>query len=128
MTIITNDGLKWYRDISVGDDENIDAVALGTGITETSISDTSLQNEVYRGTKSDINVTIRKGDNYNEFDVYIDVTGGSQISAGTEITEIGVFAESGTSDEVMIARDVFNSVELVSGIKERFSTTIRINR
>ena len=125
--IVTDIGLDWYVDTGISKDENIDTVALGTGTSSESVNDTSLDNEEYRSDVSNDNVDISQINN-NTYEAYIEVVGGREISAGTEITEFGLFAEGNTANEVLVARGNFSAVELSPGIGERFRAEVSITR
>jgi hypothetical protein len=128
MTTVTDEGLEWYRDISILANEEIDTIAVGTGDTSPTESDTSLENEVYRTKITNANASIEKGDFFNQFTCTIKVTGGGNVSASDEISELGIIAEGDTANEKLIARDVFPYVEVSSGAKEKFTIDIDIER
>jgi sulfate adenylyltransferase subunit 1 (EFTu-like GTPase family) len=124
MTTVTNEGLEWYRDLSLDGGETINEVKIGSGTNTESTTATSLGAVEYSATNSSTDVEIQEGANTNEYVCNITVTGGLEVDAGTDITEFGVFS----SDGKLIAIDNFTSVTVSSGVTEAFSMTFTIDR
>lgn len=107
---VTNEGLNTIRQLLVS---NIDEVAVGTGDTSPSTSDTALDNEVYRDASS------------NE----VDATGrmlsgirlGSGDANGTEISELMLFTGGGADS---FGRLVFSDTTKSSDIELVFETKV----
>lgn len=72
-----------------------DTVAVGTGTNSPSGNDTTLDNQVYQGDKSGTNVTIERGPGTGEIRTTIEITGGTEVPSGSDITEIGFFTDVG---------------------------------
>ncbi len=97
-------------------------IAVGTGTTSPSNSDTSLENEVYRSSVDNSNVTISDSSNNGEIDCSITISGGTEVSAGTTVTEFGVF----TTDGRLVVREVRSGVTLESGDRKTFEMTLTV--
>jgi len=117
VVISTNDGLEHVADLI---QDSVDTIAIGTGSTTEAQTDSSLENEEYRASVGASNVSIvdlsGSGVLYQ-----LNIKGGTQVAGGTQIQEIGLFADAdgdGTA-EILVVRDTFGIKEITSG---RFST------
>ena len=117
MVISTYDGLEHVADLI---QDSVDTIAIGTGGTTEAQTDSSLENEEYRASVGASNVSIvdlsGSGVLYQ-----LNIKGGTQVAGGTQIQEIGLFADAdgdGTT-EILVVRDTFGIKEITSG---RFST------
>jgi hypothetical protein len=124
MTTITNEGREWYRDLSLNGGNTVDVIKVGSGTNTETTTATSLGNLKKSASTSDSIVNIEEGKNANEFVCNITITGGTEVPAGTDISELGVFS----SDGKLIAIDNFSSVTVNSGVTEAFSMTFTIER
>lgn len=113
MTTVTTVGLEHAADLL---QSSIKTIALGTDGTAEKPSNTALKNEVYRQSAGATNIAIID-EKDAEIAYRISIKGGLQISGGTKIKEIGLFADSkgGQNAETLVIRDTFNTVELTSG-------------
>jgi len=121
-SIIANSGDVLVAEHLLGQtSELLDVVALGTGTATPTETDTSLANEVYRATKSDSNVSIDlSGSEPGEIVARITVSGGTEVSAGTTITEIGLLGDQDT----LLYRETFSGVTIDSGDRKTFEFAI----
>lgn len=112
MGLVPDVGRNVMADILIGDSTTtIDKMGVGTGSTSPSASDTSLDNQVYRASSSDSSVTIARTQNTGEFEATITVNGGTEVAAGTDITEFGVF----TANDVLVYRDTISALTVQAG-------------
>lgn len=129
MTTITDTGLEWISDVILGSvTEEIDAIAVGSGTGAEGNGATSLTTEEYRAQKSNEDVVFTETDATGAFEAIITITGGQEVPAGTQITEIGVFGGDGAADPDLIVIDEFASVTIEQGHTEEFTVPIDITR
>lgn len=132
MTEVTDVGLEWTKEKSLGrQSDRVDTVAIGTDGTTESASDTSLGNEVYRAQESNANVTLVETGSEGQYEAVIRIKGGLEVSAGTTIREVGVFAGgdlSANETNTLIVRDAFSGVTIESGHTEEFTVPIDFDR
>jgi len=121
-SIIANSGDVLVAEHLLGQTtELLDVVALGTGTATPTETDTSLANELYRSTRSDSNVSIDlSGSEPGEIVARITVSGGTEVTAGTTITEIGLFGDQDT----LLYRETFSGVTIDSGDRKTFEFAI----
>jgi|APHM01.1.fsa_nt_gi hypothetical protein len=92
MTTTTDAGLEAISDILIGNrTAQIDALAIGTGTGTEGTGATSLGSEAFRANTSDSNVELIETGPTGETELILRVKGGNDVSAGTDITEIGAF-------------------------------------
>jgi len=126
MTTITDTAFDWYQERAIGaTDAVIDTVAVGNGTGSESDPSSGLSNTVYQGTTALNIVEISPGANLGELVAEIEVTGGTEIPAGTEVSEM---MASVSGDSVIIGVDNFSAVPVESGQTENFSMPITIER
>lgn len=130
MTIATDVGLEWLSDKAFDREaDDINTMAVGTGTGSEDPVATSLSSEKYRATDADANVEFIESNATGGFDAVIRVKGGTEVPAGTEITEIAVFAGGGGSgDNVMLIVDEFSGVTVDSGRTEEFAIPVDFTR
>lgn len=139
MTTITPDeGLDWYRDIAVPANnarvKEVYDIAVGDGSASLSPSDSQLDNELYRGKKPDSNVNIIAKSATGVYEVSITISGGTEVAAGANITELGVWSRDPSIDEnnvtdaddEMLYRELRPGVQLESGDRKTFKFTITV--
>jgi hypothetical protein len=116
MTTITDAGLNALADIIVRTNP-IDEVAVGTATNSESGSATALGAEVHRSTVSNGNVDLLSTSQSasGEAEVAIRVSGGLEVSPGTAIAEIGIFA-----DGTLVFIENIAPVSVASGDREEF--------
>jgi hypothetical protein len=138
-TITPDEGLEWLVEKSINDsnvtDERIYSVAVGTGNAALSPSDTQLDQEEHRSTVDDSIVSIEDtSPAVGELTFKITVSGGTEVPAGTSVTEFAVFARdpsinSGNvtdSDDTMLYRELRTGVSIESGDRKTFEFDINI--
>lgn len=127
MSTITDDGLDWYQERAIGDTgDPFDEVAVGTGSWEEEEdleTADELDEEEYRGDVDDNNIEIEMQSETGRAHVTIVLQGGTEVSGGTEITEMAVF-----SDGRLIWIDEFNPVEVESGHQEELTMPVEQRR
>lgn len=128
MTTITNTGLNWIRDVALGRvDEEIDAIAVGSGTGNEGTGAAALASEEYRAEKSNEDVVFVETDT-GAFEAVITVTGDQEVAAGTAISEIAVFGGEGVGDADLLVIDEFADVTVEQGHTEEFTVPIDITR
>lgn len=106
VNVKPDEGRNFVEEATVdGISEVLDTVAVGTGDTAPTSSDTSLDAEVYSVADSNGNVTVEKTTNTGEIRFVVEVTGGTEVPAGTEIIELGAL----TTDDRLFYREVRSS-------------------
>lgn len=112
MTTATDTGLEKVSDEIL---DLYDEVAVGTGQGE-STDATSLASEEYRGSVDDNNIEIQETGSTGEYEVAIEVGGGLEVTAGAEISEMGLFIDG---DLILI--DEWAGVTVEQGHRETFT-------
>jgi hypothetical protein len=120
MTTITDNGLNALADIIVRTNP-IDEVAVGTATDSESGSATALGAEVHRSVVSNGNVDLipQSQSASGDAEIAIRVSGGLEVSSGTDIAEIGVFA-NGT----LVLIENVAPVTVAAGDREEFVVQI----
>lgn len=114
MTTFTDDAREWLADLSLGNvSTQIDAVAIGTGKNE-GPGASALANQEYRTDTGDPNVTITDTGT-GSYSVALQVTGGTEIPAGTQITEMGILADGIGGGGILVFIDQFDYIEVPGG-------------
>lgn len=129
MVTPTDDGLEWYSEYSVDAALGpLDTIAVGTGTDAEDPTQSAMQNEVYRNTASSSVVTFEQ-DNSDPTIQYatIELTGGLELAADEEITEIGVITQN-TSPETLVWYDVSSAVSFPSGERNKLIVPMDLNR
>lgn len=128
MTTVTDDGLDWLGDKSLDRvASRIDAIAVGTGTNESNGA-SALGNEEYRSNHSNNNVEFVETGATGEYDAIITVKGGTEVPAGTTITEVGVFAGGDGGGGTLVAIDEFAGVTVEDGHTEEFTVPVDPSR
>lgn len=126
MTTATDAALDWYQNRSIGNSSAVvDTIAVGSGTGSESSTSSGLSSEEYRASTSDQNVEITKTANLGEVDVTIEVTGGTEVAAGTEISEMMAYI---SAENIVVAVDNFSGVTVGAGETEQFSFPLVIER
>lgn len=120
MVTVTDNGLELISDELL---DVYDEIAVGTGTTDDAAGDTSLESETYRAQVSDSIVEFRETGGTGDYEAAIEVGGGLEVPAETEISEIGLFA-NGT----LVVRDVFAAVTVEAGHRREFTIDGDITR
>jgi len=130
MTVTTDNGLEWAEGQLIGADQGkIDAMAVGSGSTTESTSDTSLDNRV-SDIITDNNNPVRFLRTDQGFECFITIQGGSEVPSDTEIREVGVYSKATVTGEspILVARDVFSTVTVNPGHSVEFQIPIDLRR
>jgi hypothetical protein len=91
----TDDGLDWFADRAVpGIDDELNTIAVGTDNTFPQSDDQQLGSRVYQAPTTYDNCSIDRSSNTGQINCSVTVTGGTHVTAGTSIIEIGVKTES----------------------------------
>lgn len=116
MTVLTDDGREYLDDYLYGrQTAPIDTIAVGTGDEPESYENSTLANEVYRSDVTNSNVRFPSvPDTSSSTFASIDIRGGLEVPADSEITEVGVFIGG---EDVLVFRDVRSSVTVESGVE-----------
>ena len=127
MATVTDDGLIWYHERTIGDAEGaIDQIALGTGVDSESETAEELDNEIYRGVVDDNNIRFQTiDDTPTKMEAIITVRGGTEVPSGTEVTE---FCIRVSDEDVLVALDNFLPVEVEAGHTEEFTMPVELER
>ncbi|EMA47983.1 hypothetical protein [Halococcus saccharolyticus] len=97
-------------------------MAIGTGTTAPTASDTQLENEVFRATTGDAPLNwVDDPDTPGRYEAKLSVTGGDEVPAGTQITEAALIIGS---ESQLYSRDVFGVKE--PGAGESVTSTMPI--
>jgi hypothetical protein len=127
MVTVTDSGLEWLTDKTRdGASSRVDAVALGTGTNESTTA-TALGNEVHRGDDSEPAVSFVETDQ-TTYEARITVTGGTEVPAGTAISEIAVLAGGAGGGGTLVVIDQFDAVTVEAGHTERFDVPLEFTR
>lgn len=93
--IITDDGLDWFADRAIpGISDELHYVAVGTDDTYPQSNDQQLGTRVYQAPESQNNCSITRSSSTGRINCSITLTGGTNVSPGTSIFEIGLKTES----------------------------------
>jgi hypothetical protein len=122
MTTTTEIGLEAISDILIGNRTvEIDSLAIGTGTGTESVGATSLGSEVFRASVSDSNVELIETGPTGETELIIRFKGGTDINAGADISEVGVFVGGVGGGGTMILIDNFSTVTVETGHTEELT-------
>jgi hypothetical protein len=138
-TLSPDEGLEWFVERALDEggvsNEEIYDIAVGSGTASLSSTDTQLDQEEYRAKDADSNVAIiNTSPQTGEIECRITISGGTEVPAGTSITEFGVFARDPTidensvtdSDDTLVHRELRPSITLESGDRKTFVLTISV--
>lgn len=128
MTTITDAGLEWKAGSLVGNHDHLDAVAVGSGSGAEATGSTSLANQEYKAQVSNEDVVIQETSSQGGLEAIITVTGGQEVPADTEITEIGVFGGANGGEDVLVVVDEFAAVTVEQGHTEEFTVPMTETR
>ena len=107
----TDAGLEAVSDHLVGG--FVDTMAIGTGDTAPTATDTQLENEVFRATTGDAPLNwIDDPDTPGRYEAKLTVVGGDEINAGRQITEAALII---SSTDTLYSRDTFGVKEVAAG-------------
>lgn len=124
MATITQVGLEWLSDKALDNETDvIDEIAVGSDGSSESFFATDMGTQEFRAAFSNPNVTLSETDNEGKFEVTVEVTGGTEVPAGTIIREVALF----TSGDVLIAIGNITAVQVDSGASESFRIEVDPN-
>lgn len=116
-TKIPDEGLDWVADRMIfSDASDLGEVAVGNGDTEPAAGDSSLESELYRASSDQENCTIERSSSLGEIQCTITISGGTEVDAGSQISELGLFSLAGD----LVYREVRSSVEINEGERVTF--------
>jgi hypothetical protein len=122
MTTTTDVGLEAISDVLIGSrTAQIDALAIGTGTGTEATTATALGSEVFRASVSDSNVELIETGATGEAELILRVKGGTDVSAGTDITEVGAFIDGAGGGGELTVIDNFASIIIETGHSEEFT-------
>jgi len=121
-SITPDDGRDWIANklFNNESDEYPYIVAVGDGTTLPASDDSSLGNEIYRANDDDSNCTVELTGNTGQYLGRITVSGGTEVPANSDISEIGLFSSDGTT---LLYRETRNAVTISSGDRKTFEFT-----
>lgn len=117
-TTIPNDGLNWVADAATPgvDEPKLQYVSVGTGTSSPKIDDTDLESETYRSDIDTATSSIDRSSSTGSIRASITVSGGTEVPSGEEITELGIFTESGE----LVYREVRDVISIGDGERVTF--------
>lgn len=98
-------------------------VAVGTSTQTPTASDTALGNRVYDTTTDGPNASVRNTSEQGVLTVTINVSGGTEVEAGTAITELGVFGP----DDNLLYRETRPATTIEAGDRVRFEFSFGVS-
>lgn len=122
MTTTTDDGLEVVGDLLIGAvSGQINALAIGSGTGSETTDATSLNNEEYRAPLTNSNVELIETGQTGESELIIRVKGGTEVPAGTPITEMGAFFNGDGGGGTLVFVDNFDAKTIEAGHTEEFT-------
>lgn len=125
--VITDVGKEYIADALIGvSTDTLNTIAVGSGTNNVSASDTSLQNEIYRGTDNESNISLQSTSNTGTIDVEISLSAGpdtsDEVSPNAEISEFGVL----TSSDVLVLHETRVKIVLEENDTKKFTIPFTI--
>jgi hypothetical protein len=128
MTTITDDGFEALADVLIGlTQTRIDAIAVGTATGSEVQNASTLGNEVFRADKSDPKTSFADTGSGGQLEITIAVTGGTDVPANTQITELGVFEDGANGNGRLTVIDQVPAVTVENGDIEQFTVPVDVN-
>lgn len=129
MTTTTDDGLSIASSLLIGATSGqIDALAVGSGTNSESTTASTLSNEEFRAAVSDSNVELIETGPTGESELILRIKGGVEVTAGTDISEIGAFVNGSGGGGTLLFIDNFNPVTVEAGHTEEFTIPVDLQR
>lgn len=129
MTTTTDDGLEVVGDLLIGAvSGQIDALAIGSGTGSETTDGTSLNNEEYRAPVTNSNVSLIETGQTGQSELVIRVKGGTEVPAGTPITEMGAFFNGEGGGGTLVFIDNFDAKTVEAGHTEEFTIPTNYQR
>lgn len=132
-SLTPNEGLEFFADKGMEESEMQDwemwQVAVGDGSASLSSADTQLDSELFRGDKTDSIVTIADSSTAGKITVRISISGGTEVPAGSSITEFGIFAvdpadpptdDTTDAKDRLLHRELRDPITLAAGDRKTF--------
>lgn len=116
MTVLTDVGREYLDDLQYGRvSDPIDTIAVGIGDAPESAANTDLDEQIYESTVDNANVEFEPVPETTAATyASIDIRGGHEVPANSEITEMGIFCGP---EDVLVYRDVQNAQIVESGVQ-----------
>lgn len=125
MTTTTEDGLDSIASAIAG---SVSHLAVGSGQNESTTA-TELGNQEFVANISTSIVEILQPGPSGEIEAVIAIKGGTELPAGTILSEIGVFdGDPTTQNATLLFIDEFSSVEIEAGHTQEFTVPIDARR
>lgn len=129
MTTTTDDGLEVIGDLVIGSvNGEIDAVAVGSGSGSESTTATGLNNVEYRASVSNSNVEVIEAGQTGQSELIVRIKGGTEVAAGTPITEVAVFFNGAGGGGECVYIDNFAAKTVEAGHTEEFIIPVDYQR
>lgn len=120
---VTEDGTEVFAELGSGaTSSGVEAVALGEGTSDVSETDQSMESEVHREAPETITKT---GNGEREYS--ITVTGGTEVPAGTDVSEFGLFDTTTADSGRMIYHEVEDPITVNDGVSQEFIVTLNLD-
>lgn len=121
--IITDSGREWCSEKLANEvSSTLNTVAVGDGTTDPQSGDSSLENRLHEETTSSSTVVIETSGNTGEIEFRISISGGTEVPAGSSITEIGVKTSSG----ILVWRGTRDALVIDDGDRKTLQGTLNI--
>lgn len=124
MTTVPDNGLERIGDLLKNDSSYI---AVGSGANESTTA-SSLGSREYAAQSSNSNVEFIETGATGEYEAIITIKGGTEVSAGTTISEIGVFNGDPAASGSLLFIDEFAGITVEAGHAEEFTVPINPQR
>jgi len=124
MTTVSDSGLE-----RIGDQIKADVafLAVGSGQNESTTASGLGSREFAAGT-SNSNVELVETGTTGEFEAIIRIKGGTEVSAGTVISEVGLFDGDPAGSGTLLVIDEFDGITVEAGHTEEFTVPIDLRR
>lgn len=120
---VTEDGTEVFADLGAGaTTSGVEAVAIGSGTSDVSETDKSMESEIHREAPETITKT---GNGEREYS--ITVTGGTEVPSGSEISEFGLFDSTTANSGRMIYHEVELPITVNQGVAQEFIVTLDLD-
>lgn len=120
MTTTPNEGLEAVGDLIRN---AVAYVALGTGQNESTTA-SGLENRVYAADVSSTNVELVETGTTGEFEIVVRVKGGTEVPAGTEISEMAAYDGDPAADATVFSIDEFAAKTVEAGHTEEWTIPV----
>lgn len=129
MATLTDFGLEWGTDRWLDNASGrLDYIGVGSGSGAEANDATALANREYVAEYTNSNIEFVETGPGGEFEAIIRVKGGTEVPAGTELSEIGVYVGDPTADGNLFIIDEFNTVPVAAGRTEEFRIPVTPER